>query len=184
MSRRSASRALFAVALSVSLAACGGSDDEAAAGSPSATPTEQACETQPPTAEPSPELSTDLTEKPAVPATDAAPPCDLVITDIVVGEGPAVAPGDAVAVKYLGAYYGSGEEFDSSWSRSAAETIPVTVGQGRVIQGFDDGLVGMQVGGRRMLTIPSDLAYGAQGRPPIPGDTDLVFILDLVQVGP
>jgi peptidylprolyl isomerase len=88
-----------------------------------------------------------------------------------------------VAVKYVGAFYESGEEFDSSWSRGADETLPVTVGAGRVIDGFDQGIEGMQVGGRRMVTIPSELGYGPNGQGPIPGDATLVFVIDLVQAG-
>ncbi len=180
MSRRTASRALLAVAISVSLAACGDADESTGA----AEPTSQACETQPPTAEPAESVSTDLTERPEVPATDAAPPCGLVISDVVVGTGTEAVDGSTVAVKYLGAFYGTGEEFDSSWSRSADETIPVPLGAGRVIPGFEQGIVGMQVGGRRMVTIPSDLGYGDEGRPPIPGGATLVFVLDLVEVTP
>ncbi len=87
-------------------------------------------------------------------------------------------------MKYVGAFYESGEEFDSSWSRSADETITVPLGAGRVIPGFEQGIEGMKVGGRRMVTIPSDLGYGAQGQGPIPGDATLVFVMDLVEVTP
>lgn len=182
MSRRTASRALLAAAIAVSLTACG-SDDEADPGA-SAEPTAQACETRSPTAEPPAELSADLAEKPEVPATDEAPPCGLVISDVVVGEGPEATDGATAAVKYVGAFYETGEEFDSSWSVSPDETIPVPLGAGRVIPGFEQGIVGMQVGGRRMITIPSDLGYGPQGRAPIPGGATLVFVMDLVEVTP
>jgi FKBP-type peptidyl-prolyl cis-trans isomerase len=84
-------------------------------------------------------------------------------------------------VKYVGAFYGTGEEFDSSWSRGEDETLPVTVGAGQVIPGFEQAIAGMQVGGRRMVTIPSDLGYGPTGQGPIPGDATLVFVLDLVE---
>lgn len=182
MSRRTASRALLAVAISVSLAACGDAADDEPSGA--AEPTAQACETQPPTAEPPASVATDLAERPEVPATDDPPPCDLVVSDVVVGTGAEAVQGSTVAVKYVGAFYETGQEFDSSWSRSADETIPVPLGAGRVIPGFEQGIVGMQVGGRRMVTIPSDLGYGDQGRAPIPGGATLVFVLDLVEVTP
>jgi FKBP-type peptidyl-prolyl cis-trans isomerase len=88
-----------------------------------------------------------------------------------------------VAVRYVGAFYETGEEFDSSWSRGTEETLPVTLGAGQVIPGFEQGITGMREGGRRMVTIPSDLAYGDRGRGAIPGGATLVFVLDLVQVG-
>jgi peptidylprolyl isomerase len=185
MSRRTASRALLAVVLSVSLAACGSDDDSSPAGTPAAEPSAQACETVSPTAEPDPAVSTDLAEKPEVPATDAAPPCDLVISDVVVGTGAEAVEGSTADVKYVGAFYESGEEFDSSWSISPDETIQVPLGAGRVIPGFEQGIEGMKVGGRRMITIPSDLGYGPEGSPPvIPGDATLVFVMDLVEVTP
>ncbi len=194
MSRRTASRPLLvamsvamSAALSLSLAACGDTADEAASspsGTTGAESSEQACETAPATAEPAEEISADLAEKPEVPATDAAPPCDLVVSDIVAGDGAEAVDGATAEVKYVGAFYETGEEFDSSWSRGVDETIAVPLGGGRVIPGFEQGIVGMQVGGRRMVTIPSDLGYGPQGKAPIPGDATLVFVLDLVEVSP
>ena len=170
MSRRTASRALIAVALSVSLAACGSDDgaDSPDSGSSAAAG----------------EVSTDLSEKPEVPASDDAAPDELVIDDVVVGDGAEAVEGSTADVKYVGAFYESGEEFDSSWSRSADETIQVPLGAGAVIPGFEQGIEGMKVGGRRTVTIPSDLGYGAQGQGPIPGDATLVFVMDLVEVTP
>lgn len=172
MSRRTASRALIAVALSVSLAACGSDDgaDTPDSGSNSAA---------------AGEISTDLSEKPEVPASDEPAPDELVIDDIVVGDGAEAVEGSTADVKYVGAFYESGEEFDSSWSQSAEYTIPVPLGAGQVVAGFEQGIEGMKVGGRRMITIPSDLGYGPEGRPPvIPGDATLVFVMDLVEVTP
>jgi peptidylprolyl isomerase len=170
MSRRTATRAL-AVAMSVFLAACGGSDDEADAPASSTSATAG-------------EVSSDLSEKPEVPASDAEAPDDLVIDDVVVGDGAEAVEGSTAAVKYVGAFYETGEEFDSSWSGGADETIEVPLGEGMVIPGFEQGIVGMQVGGRRTITIPSDLGYGPQGNQVIPGDATLVFVLDLVEVTP
>lgn len=187
MPRRTTSRALLAVAITLSLAACGEADDDAASpattsAAGSSTPSAPACEDRPATAEPEAGISTDLGEKPEVPATDAAPPCGLVISDVVVGTGAEAVPGTTVEVKYVGAFYETGEEFDSSWSRGADETLPVPLGAGRVIPGFEQGLTGMQVGGRRVVTIPSELGYGPRGTGPIPGGATLVFVMDLVEV--
>jgi FKBP-type peptidyl-prolyl cis-trans isomerase len=189
MTRRTAVRVLLAVplavVLSLPLAGCG---DGGAAGSAAATaassgsPSTTACATVAATAAPPAGVSTDLAQAPQVPPSDGPPPCDLVISDVVVGTGPAAVAGSTAVVKYVGAFYETGEEFDSSWSRGADETLPVPLGQGRVIPGFEQGITGMAVGGRRMVTIPSDLAYGPQGQGPIPGGATLVFILDLVSV--
>ena len=161
-------------ALVLSLTACG---DDSADGDAAS----QACESRPETADAPDKLSANLAEKPEVPTADDAPPCDLQISDVVVGDGAEAVEGTTVAVKYVGAFYGTGEEFDSSWSRGADETLPLTVGAGQVIPGFEQAITGMQVGGRRMVTIPSDLGYGAAGQGPIPGDATLVFVLDLVE---
>lgn len=181
MNRRTAPRLLAvptaAIAVVLSLTACG---DDSAGAAPEET-TSQACESRSETADAPEEVSTDLAEKPEVPATDAAPPCGLQISDVVVGDGAEAVEGTTVAVKYVGAFYETGEEFDSSWSRGADETLPVTVGAGQVIPGFEQAIDGMQVGGRRMVVIPSELGYGASGQGPIPGDATLVFVLDLVE---
>jgi FKBP-type peptidyl-prolyl cis-trans isomerase len=176
MNRRTPARLLLAAALSVSLAACGGDDGSTSSAG-------QACETRSATAEAPADLSTDLAVAPEVPTTDAPPPCGLEISDVVVGTGAEAVDGSAVAVRYFGAFYGTGKEFDSSWSRDPDETLPVTLGAKQVIAGFDQGISGMKVGGRRMVVIPSDLGYGAEDNGPIPGGSTLVFVIDLVSVG-
>jgi FKBP-type peptidyl-prolyl cis-trans isomerase len=189
MTRRPARRALLALAACLSLAACGGGNAEVQGQAPETSPgapTEESasrpCESRPPTAEPDAAISTDLDVAPEVPPSDEAPPCDLVISDVVVGSGPEAVPGSTAALKYVGVFHETGEEFDSSWSRGADETLPVVVGAGQVIPGFEQAINGMNVGGRRLVTIPSDLAYGPQGQGPIPGDATLTFVLDLVEV--
>lgn len=180
MSRRTTLRLLAVpTALVLSLGACADEspDDQGSA----AAPTSQSCEDRPETADAPEEVSTDLAEKPEVPATDDAPPCGLQISDVVVGDGPEAVEGTSVALKYVGAFYETGEEFDSSWSRGPDETLPVVVGAGQVIPGFEQAIAGMQVGGRRLVVIPSDLGYGPAGAGPIPGDSTLVFVLDLVE---
>jgi FKBP-type peptidyl-prolyl cis-trans isomerase len=175
MNRRTATRALLALAVTASLAACG-SDEEP-------TSTAAGCETEPPSAEAPAGVSTDLSVAPEAPCYAAAPPADLVTSDVVVGTGAEAVDGTNAAVKYVGAFYETGEEFDSSWSRGDDETLPVPVGAGRVIAGFEQAIDGMQVGGRRMVVIPSDLGYGPDGQGPIPGDATLIFIIDLVEAG-
>jgi peptidylprolyl isomerase len=183
MNRRPAARLLLTATVALSVAACGSNDSaQSSAGSTPASSSAQACATRPATAPPPAEVSTDVTVAPKVPTTDAPPPCDLEVSDVVVGTGAQAGNGSAVTVKYVGAIYGTGKQFDSSWSRGADETLPVTVGAGRVIPGFDQALDGMKVGGRRMVVIPSDLGYGPTGQGPIPGGATLVFIIDLVSV--
>ncbi len=124
---------------------------------------------------------TDTSVKPAIEASSDPAPTELVTNDIVEGEGPAAKDGDKVTVQYVGALYDSGKEFDASWDRG--EPFELTLGGGTVIQGWDQGLVGMKAGGRRELIIPPDLGYGAQGSPPtIPADATLVFIVDMISI--
>ena len=191
MTRRPVRRALLALAVSLSLAACGGGAEEAPAGtaeapagatSPTEAPATRACESRPPTAEPPAAVSTDPGVAPDVPPSDAPPPCDLVTSDVVVGTGAEAVAGSTAAVRYVGAFYETGAEFDSSWSRGPEETLPLVVGAGQVIPGFDQAVSGMRVGGRRLVTIPSDLGYGPQGQGPIPGGATLTFVIDLVEV--
>ena len=102
----------------------------------------------------------------------------LYVRDLVVGEGSRVDSGDVATVHYTG-WLPDGEEFDSSRERSPFE---VAVGYGRVIQGWDQGLVGMREGGRRLLVIPPALGYGTSGRGSIPGNATLVFDVELLEV--
>jgi len=127
------------------------------------------------------ELRSVLTP-PATPAPVEGGTVDrLVSTDLVTGTGDEVTPGDNVRVHYIGVHGASGEVFDSSWERG--EPFTVQVGAGQVIQGWDDGLPGMHVGGRRRLEIPGSLAYGPDGRPPTIGpDETLVFVVDVVGI--
>lgn len=124
----------------------------------------------------------DLDAKPPVEASDDPAPTKLEIEDIVEGDGAEAKKGDEIGVQYVGALYDDGTEFDSSWDRGS-EPFEFKLGSGSVIKGWDQGLEGMKVGGRRKLTIPADLGYGAAGSPPsIPGDATLVFIVDLESV--
>ena len=120
-------------------------------------------------------------EKPEIDFPDGEPPADLEIKEIWEGDGPAAQPGDHVRVHYVGVAYSTGEEFDASWDRG--EPLAFQLGAGRVIAGWDQGIQGMKVGGRRQLTIPPGLAYGDRGagNAIAPGET-LIFVCDLVSV--
>jgi len=120
--------------------------------------------------------------KPEVTVPDGEPPAKLEQDELIEGTGKEAKSGDKVTVQYVGVGYESGEEFDSSWSRS--EPFSFTLGAGEVIPGWDQGVSGMKVGGRRELVIPPELAYGEAGAPPAiaPNET-LIFVVDLVEVG-
>jgi peptidylprolyl isomerase len=110
----------------------------------------------------------------------SADPEELVLADLIVGDGPEAGPGSTVTAHYVGVGLNSGEIFDASWSRGQALQFPLS----RVIEGWQDGIPGMRVGGRRVLVIPGDLAYGPFPPPGAkigPNET-LVFIVDLVSV--
>ncbi len=122
-----------------------------------------------------------MTEKPEVDFPEGAPPTDLVIEDITVGDGEEAAPGRTAVVHYVGVAFSTGEEFDASWNRGEAFNFPL--GAGAVIAGWDRGVVGMKVGGRRRLVIPPELAYGDRGAGAVitPGET-LIFVVDLLDL--
>ncbi len=125
-------------------------------------------------------MSTDRKPDITVPAGD--PPSDLVIEDLTVGEGPEATTGTLATVDYVGTAWSTGAEFDASWNRN--DTFSFNLGAGQVIQGWDEGVQGMKVGGRRRLTIPPDLGYGALGAGGAIGpDETLIFVVDLRNVG-
>jgi peptidylprolyl isomerase len=120
--------------------------------------------------------------KPTVTIPDGPPPSVLVIEDLEVGEGTEAVKGSPVKVHYVGVAWSDGNEFDSSWSHSQHFEFPL--GAGHVIAGWDQGVDGMRVGGRRQLTIPPELAYGERGAPGAIGPNEtLIFVVDLVDVG-
>jgi peptidylprolyl isomerase len=124
---------------------------------------------------------TDTSTKPVIEVPSDPPPTELEIEDIVEGDGDEAAQGDQVEVQYVGVDYDTGEEFDTSWGNP--EPFQFELGAGSVIPGWDQGVEGMRVGGRRQLTIPPDLAYGPQGQPPaIAPNATLVFVIDLLSV--
>ncbi len=120
-------------------------------------------------------------DKPDVGPITGEPPAELLIEDIVEGTGEEAKPGQQVSVHYVGVAFSSGKEFDASYNRGDAFEFPL--GGGQVIQGWDRGVVGMRVGGRRKLTIPPELGYGARGAGGVikPNET-LIFVVDLLGV--
>jgi peptidylprolyl isomerase len=121
-------------------------------------------------------------ERPTIDKPKGDIPFDLGIEDIVVGDGDEATPGSKVTVHYAGVAFRTGEEFDASWNRG--EPFRFALGKGQVIAGWDQGVAGMRVGGRRKLTIPSALAYGARGagNGVIAPHEPLVFVVDLLAV--
>ncbi|WP_028267280.1 FKBP-type peptidyl-prolyl cis-trans isomerase [Arthrobacter sp. MA-N2] len=119
--------------------------------------------------------------KPEIDFPEGDVPTELVIEDIIVGDGAEAQTGDTVSTHYVGVAWSTGEEFDASWGRGAP--LDFRVGVGQVIQGWDKGLLGMKVGGRRRLEIPAELAYGSRGAgASIKPNEALIFVVDLVAV--
>lgn len=122
-----------------------------------------------------------MTDRPVVTIPDGPPPADLVIDDVTVGDGAEATAGTRVVVHYVGSAWSTGKEFDASWNRG--DTFDFCLGAGEVIGGWDQGVAGMRVGGRRRLTIPPHLGYGSRGAGGvIKGGETLVFVVDLVAV--
>lgn len=122
-----------------------------------------------------------MTEKPEIDAPEGPAPTDLEITDITVGDGEEAVTGKQVSVHYVGVTHSGGEEFDASYGRGAPLEFPLGVGM--VIPGWEQGIEGMRVGGRRKLVIPPHLAYGERGAGGVIGPNEtLIFVCDLVAV--
>jgi peptidylprolyl isomerase len=171
-------------------AGCGG-DDGSTTTSQATQPTQTA--TQPPTAQAETPKAKKVTptageaninRKPKVPKGKGSPPSGLVAQDLIVGKGKEAKSGSLVSVQYVGVLFKNGKEFDASWNgKRPGRPFQFPLGAGQVISGWDQGVAGMKVGGRRKLIIPPDLAYGAQGVPGIPPDSTLIFDVDLKKVG-
>jgi FKBP-type peptidyl-prolyl cis-trans isomerase len=152
-------------------AGCGSSSSSSSA---SATTTSSSATTVPSTP-----TSGPLSQEPKAAVPSGPAPDKLVVKEIIKGSGPVANSGDRVTVNYVGVLYNGGKVFDASWKRG--EPFSFTLGQGEVIPGWEQGVEGMRVGGRRELIIPAALAYGAPGRPPvIPPNAPLVFVVDLL----
>jgi len=163
-------------ALAITVTGCGGGDTDTASFTVDDLPAGQAAAPAD-AAEP----ASAATKKPKVTIPAGAPPKKLQIKDLKKGTGATAKTGDDVSMNYVGVSYSTKKEFDNSYDRG--QPFDFTLGQGGVIAGWDEGIVGMKVGGRRELTIPPAQGYGAQGRPPsIKPNETLVFIVDLLDV--
>jgi peptidylprolyl isomerase len=120
-------------------------------------------------------------DKPEIEFFDPEPPADLVVTDVTEGDGAEAGSGQTVSVHYVGVAHSTGEEFGASYNRGAP--LEFRLGVGQVISGWDEGVQGMKVGGRRQLVIPPHLGYGDRGAGGVikPGET-LIFVVDLLDV--
>jgi len=151
--------ALLAIVVAVVLIARGGDGDDADTGT----------------------VSADLSAKPTIEVPSGPAPSELVTKDIVTGDGATAEQGDTVKVQYVGVDYATGKQFDASWD--SGKPFSFQLGAGNVIPGWDQGVEGMKVGGRRELIVPPELAYGAQGQPPTIGpNATLIFVVDLLDV--
>jgi peptidylprolyl isomerase len=184
---------LALTALSVGLTACGDDDEDATTGATATTteaaPAAPAQTTATTGTTPAEDDGTgvvvtgakDLEKKPQMEITAETQADELIKKDLVVGDGATAEKGDKVTVQYVGVGFNSEQEFDASWDRG--EPFAFTLGAGEVITGWDEGVAGMKEGGRRLLVIPGDQAYGAQGSPPAIGPNEtLAFVVDLEKV--
>lgn len=180
---RTAALALTVTAL-LALSACGNDSGSTPEASASATPDRTTCPT---TATEIPAVAAvvaanqDLAVKPKVVKGPTPAPSVISYFDLVKGTGDEVRTGSYVKLKYVGALYANGKEFDSSWKTSATTTIDIRACYDGTVTGFAVGSTGMKVGGRRQIEIPASFGYGATGQPPVIGkNADLIFIVDLV----
>lgn len=165
--------ALISICAALAIAGCGSSDSSSSESSESTATTTESTST---------EAAGGEKTKPKVTVPKGAPPKQLETKELEEGSGAEAKSGDEVTVQYVGVDYKNGKEFDSSWSRN--EPFSFTLGAGEVIPGWDQGVEGMKVGGRRELIIPPELAYGEAGAPPAIGPNEtLVFVIDLLEAG-
>ncbi|WP_141277618.1 FKBP-type peptidyl-prolyl cis-trans isomerase [Pseudonocardia hydrocarbonoxydans] len=177
-------RLLLPALLVVTLAGCTSAETAAPAASPSSAPAPSSVAAPAPagpeggvpglTGDPA-----DLTVPTQAAAGTGAPPTELLTEDVVVGEGAAATQADTVDVRYTGTLWTDGSVFDSSWSRGDA---PIQFPLNRVVPGFSQGIEGMAPGGRRVIVMPPDLAYGDNPPPGLPAGATLVFVVDLVGI--
>jgi peptidylprolyl isomerase len=159
---------IIGLCAALAIAGCGGSDSSSG-GSTAETSAEESK---------APEESIET--KPVVEAPSGPPPKQLESIELIEGTGPEAKAGDEVTVQYVLVDYKSGQEIESSWERN--EPFTFALGTGSVIAGWDQGVEGMKVGGRRELIIPPELAYGPEGSPPIGPNATLIFVIDMVSI--
>ncbi len=193
MTLKAAMTAVAAAAAAIGLAACGGSSKAGGVmlapggGATSTTVTPATATATATTTTTTPAVATPtsgpLAKEPTIKKPTGAAPSKLVIHDVIKGTGAAAASGKTVYVNYVGELYSNGKVFDASWKDTPGKTFSFVLGQGQVIKGWDEGVAGMKVGGRRELIIPASLAYGKSGSgSTIPPNATLVFVVDLIKV--
>lgn len=171
--RRALIISIFSIFLALAFAACGGDDDSSASGDESSA-------NEAPSAPSAANASEIGVKKPKIVVPSGPPPKTLEKNDLLVGGGPEAKPGDEVAVHYVGVGYDTKQEFDASWG---GEPFAFELGSGFVIAGWEEGIAGMKVGGRRELVVPGELGYGPEGSPPEIGPNEtLIFVVDLLGV--
>jgi peptidylprolyl isomerase len=178
--------ALATVGASILIAGCGGSSNSSTITVGAENSSDNALITAGASTAKAPETPTaktptsgPLSKEPKVTPPSGAAPAKLESKDLIAGTGAEAKAGQTVSVNYVGVLFKGGKEFDASWKRN--EPFSFALGKGSVIPGWDQGVAGMKVGGRRELVIPSALAYGAKGSPPsIPPNAPLVFVIDLL----
>jgi peptidylprolyl isomerase len=177
--RSRATVGLSALAAAALIAGCGSSGSSSTIGVGNENKSDEALVKAGETATAKTPTSGPLASEPKVTPPSGPAPATLEKKDLVVGTGKEAKTGDTVTVNYVGVLYKGGKEFDASWKRK--EPFQFKLGQGQVIKGWDQGVAGMKVGGRRELVIPAELAYGKTGSPPaIPPNAPLVFVVDLL----
>jgi peptidylprolyl isomerase len=170
-----------AVLLAVGVAACG-DDDTSTEGETAATPAPTEAPAAPNTDAIAAGITKNTKKEPQIVTPEGAPPTKIVVKDIVKGKGPKAKPGDQLTMQYTGYSWSNGQKFDASWDRGG-EPFPFQLGAGMVIPGWDQGMVGMQKGGRRLLVIPPDLGYGEAGAGGTIGPNEtLIFAVDLEKI--
>jgi peptidylprolyl isomerase len=182
---------VLALVVALFAAGCGDSKDESLADK-SAAKAEQEAKNQKPIPEPAAISSqtvqptsgeADINKEPKVPKGSGSAPTALKAETLIQGNGPAIKNGQQATVNYVGVLFKDGKQFDASWGKGK-QPFQFTLGGGQVIPGWDQGVLGMKVGERRRLTIPAELAYGAQGSPPKIGPNEpLIFDIDLKKIG-
>jgi peptidylprolyl isomerase len=190
-------RLLIPLAISITaLAAAGCGDGKSSDSGQAATTTQPQTATQPAQQPPQSQgprivrvkpsgAEGDLARKPNPGRGKGRPPARLIAQDLIVGKGRKAATGDLVSVQYVGVLFDNGKQFDASWKGARpGRPLQFALGSGGVIQGWEQGVPGMRVGGRRKLIIPAELAYGARGYPSsIPPNAALIFDIDLKKIG-
>ncbi|MEA2279654.1 MAG: peptidylprolyl isomerase [Solirubrobacteraceae bacterium] len=170
--------AVLMLAFAAAAAGCGSDSAAKPAASATSTPTDPAQEVD----RIASQITTKLSQRPKIPAPKGQPPANLVAKDIVKGTGAKVKPGIPISVQYVGASWSDGKEFDASWNRGQAFSLTIP---GQVIEGWNEGILGMRQGGRRLLIIPPLKGYGSNGTPDgsIKPNETLAFVIDADKVG-